>query len=111
MGATSLESLGVSLDMVRKQVEEFIWRGRQTPTGRIPHTPRARKVLEMSLREALALGHNHIGAEHILLGLLREGNGVAAQVLVRLGADLNRVRQQVINLQHGEGAEDTGSGH
>src|SRR5690606_4921149 len=69
--------------------------------GHIPFTPRAKKVLELSLREALQLGHTYIGTEHILLGLIREGEGVAAQVLVKLGADLNRVRQQVIQLVSG----------
>jgi ATP-dependent Clp protease ATP-binding subunit ClpC len=96
VAARSLESLGVSLEAVRQQVEEIIGRGEQAPSGHIPFTPRAKKVLEFSLREALQLGHNYIGTEHILLGLLREGDGVAAQVLVRLGADLNRVRQQVV---------------
>jgi ATP-dependent Clp protease ATP-binding subunit ClpC len=96
VAATALESLGISLEAVRAQVEEIIGHGERFPTGRIPFTPRAKKVLELSLREALQLGHNYIGTEHILLGLLREGEGVAAQVLVRLGADLSRVRQQVI---------------
>src|SRR5258708_7141260 len=92
--ARALESLGVSLETVRQQVEEIIGRGRVTRSGHIPFTPRAKKVLELSLREALQLGHDYIGTEHILLGLIREGNGVAAQVLVKLGADLNTVRQQ-----------------
>jgi ATP-dependent Clp protease ATP-binding subunit ClpC len=96
-----LESLGISLDAVRQQVEEIIGQGQQAPSGHIPFTPRAKKVLELSLREALQLGHNYIGTEHILLGLIREGEGVAAQVLVKLGADLNKVRQQVIQLLNG----------
>src|SRR5579885_2668870 len=75
---------------VAQQVEEIIGQGQQAPSGHIPFTPRAKKVLELSLREALQLGHNYIGTEHILLGLIREGEGVAAQVLVKLGADLNR---------------------
>ena len=83
---------------MRQQVEEIIGQGQQAPSGHIPFTPRAKKVLELSLREALQLGHNYIGTEHILLGLIREGEGVAAQVLVKLGADLNRVRQQVNQL-------------
>src|SRR5690625_7935921 len=83
------------------QVKDVIGQGQQSPSGHIPFTPRAKKVLELSLREALQLGHNYIGTEHILLGLIREGEGVAAQVLVKLGADLNRVRQQVIQLLHG----------
>jgi ATP-dependent Clp protease ATP-binding subunit ClpA len=86
-------------------------RGQQAPSGHIPFTPRAKKVLELSLREAKALGHNYIGTEHILLGLIREGSGVAAQVLVKLGADLNRARQQVVELLHGYHGEDvTGEG-
>src|SRR5246500_4426041 len=101
VAAKALESLGISLDAVRQQVEEIIGQGQQAPSGHIPFTPRAKKVLELSLREALQLGHNYIGTEHILLGLIREGDGVAAQVLVKLGADLNRVRQQVIQLLHG----------
>ena len=101
VAARSLESLGISLEAVRQQVEEIIGQGQQPQTGHIPFTPRAKKVLELSLREALQLGHNYIGTEHILLGLLREGEGVAAQVLVKLGADLSRVRQQVIELLHG----------
>jgi ATP-dependent Clp protease ATP-binding subunit ClpC len=101
VAAKALESLGISLEAVRQQVEEIIGQGQQAPSGHIPFTPRAKKVLELSLREALQLGHNYIGTEHILLGLIREGDGVAAQVLVKLGADLNRVRQQVIQLLHG----------
>ncbi len=101
VAAKALESLGISLDAVREQVQEIIGQGQQAPSGHIPFTPRAKKVLELSLREALQLGHNYIGTEHILLGLIREGEGVAAQVLVKLGADLNRVRQQVIQLLSG----------
>jgi ATP-dependent Clp protease ATP-binding subunit ClpC len=92
---------------VRAQVEEIIGQGQQAPSGHIPFTPRAKKVLELSLREALQLGHNYIGTEHILLGLIREGEGVAAQVLVKLGADLNRVRQQVIQLLSGYQGKET----
>jgi len=101
VAAKALESLGISLEAVRQQVEEIIGQGQTPPTGHIPFTPRAKKVLELSLREALQLGHNYIGTEHILLGLIREGEGVAAQVLVKLGADLNKVRQQVIQLLSG----------
>ncbi|GAA1138883.1 ATP-dependent Clp protease ATP-binding subunit [Ornithinicoccus hortensis] len=101
VAAKALESLGISLDAVREQVQEIIGQGQQSPTGHIPFTPRAKKVLELSLREGLQLGHNYIGTEHILLGLIREGEGVAAQVLVKLGADLNKVRQQVIQLLSG----------
>src|SRR5215207_6140417 len=111
VAAKALESLGISLEGVRQQVEEIIGQGQQAPSGHIPFTPRAKKVLELSLREALQLGHNYIGTEHILLGLIREGEGVAAQVLVKLGADLNRVRQQVIQLLSGyQGKETTGAG-
>ncbi len=102
VAAKALESLGISLEAVRQQVQEIIGQGQQAPSGHIPFTPRAKKVLELSLRESLQLGHNYIGTEHILLGLIREGEGVAAQVLVKLGADLNRVRQQVIRLLHGK---------
>jgi ATP-dependent Clp protease ATP-binding subunit ClpA len=101
VAATSLESLGISLEAVRGQVEEIIGQGQSAPTGHIPFTPRAKKVLELSLREAKQLGHNYIGTEHILLGLVREGEGVAAQVLVELGADLSWVRQQVIQVLSG----------
>ena len=104
--ARALESLGISLDAVRQQVEEIIGQGQQAPSGPVPFTPRAKKVLELSLRESVQLGHNSIGPEHILLGMLREGDGVAAQVLVALGADLNRVRQQVIQLVHGYQGQD-----
>ncbi len=111
VAAKALEALGISLEAVRSQVEEIIGQGQQAPSGHIPFTPRAKKVLELSLREALQLGHNYIGTEHILLGLIREGEGVAAQVLVKLGADLNRVRQQVIQLLSGyQGKEAVASG-
>jgi ATP-dependent Clp protease ATP-binding subunit ClpC len=112
VAAKALESLGISLEKVRQQVEEIIGAGQSPPSGHIPFTPRAKKVLELSLREALQLGHNYIGTEHILLGLIREGEGVAAQVLVKLGADLGRVRQQVIQLLSGYSGskESTGGG-
>src|SRR6266496_2034179 len=97
----ALEALGISLEAVQSQVDEIIGQGQSAPTGHIPFTPRAKKILELSLREALQLGHNYIGTEHLLLGLIREGGGVAAQVLQKLGADLNRVRQQVIQLLQG----------
>ena len=110
VAAKALESLGISLEGVRQQVEEIIGQGQQAPSGHIPFTPRAKKVLELSLREALQLGHNYIGTEHILLGLIREGEGVAAQVLIKLGADLNRVRQQVLQLLSGyQGKEPAGA--
>jgi hypothetical protein len=111
VAARALESLGISLEAVRQQVEEIIGQGQETLSGHIPFTPRAKKVLELSLREALQLGHNYIGTEHILLGLIREGEGVAAQVLVKLGADFDRVRQQVIQLVHGrQGKEPRSAG-
>ena len=98
VAAKALGALEISLETVRQKVEEIIPRGKEPPTGHIPFTPRAKKVLELSLRESLQLGHDYIGTEHILLGLIREGDGVAAQALVQLGADLSRVRQQVIAL-------------
>ncbi len=111
--ARALAALDVGLEAVRQQVEQIIGTGAHAPPGHIPFTPRAKRVLELSLREALLLGDDYIGTEHILLGLLREGEGVAPQVLVRLGCDLNQVRQQVLLLQGkaagrvaaGEGAE------
>jgi ATP-dependent Clp protease ATP-binding subunit ClpC len=110
VAAKALESLGISLETVRQQVEEIIGRGEQPPTGHIPFTPRAKKVLELSLREALQLGHNYIGTEHILLGMISEGKGVAAQVLVRLGADQDRVRQEVTQLLHAHRSRTESSG-
>src|SRR5690625_4587830 len=110
VAAKALQSLDVSLGAVREQVREIIGQGQQAPSGHIPFTPRAKKVLELSLREALQLGHNYIGTEHILLGLIREGEGVAAQVRVQLGADLNRVRQTVIQLLSGYQGSSEGEG-
>ena len=98
VAARALEALGISLDAARQQVQGIIGRGEGMPVGHIPFTPRAKKVLELSLREALQFGHNYIGTEHILLGLVREGDGVAAHVLVDLGADLMTVRAEVVNL-------------
>jgi ATP-dependent Clp protease ATP-binding subunit ClpC len=96
VAAQTLEALGISLEVVRARVEEIIGRGGSSPSGHIPFTPRAKKVLELSLREALQLGHNYIGTEHVLLGLIREGEGVAAQVLVQMGATLTAVRKRVL---------------
>jgi ATP-dependent Clp protease ATP-binding subunit ClpC len=111
VAAKALESLGISLEAVRQQVEAIIGQGQQAPPEHIPFTHRAKKVLELAGREARVLGHDYVGTEHILLGLLREGDGVAAQVLVTLGADLNRVRQQVIQLLHGyQGKDAIGEG-
>src|SRR5476649_2596245 len=110
LAAKALESLGISLEAVREKVEETIGPDGSAPTGSPPFTPRAKKVLELSLREALQLGHNYIGTEHMLLGLVREGEGVAAQVLQSLGADLPRVRQQVIQLLSGyQGRDQAGA--
>ncbi len=110
VAAKALESLGISLTAVREKVEETIGMAGSAPSGSPPFTPRAKKVLELSLREALQLGHSYIGTEHMLLGLVREGEGVAAQVLQSLGADLGRVRQQVIQLMSGyQGKEAVGA--
>ena len=98
LAAKALESVGVSLEGARAQVEELARRGERAPTGHIPFTPRLKKALELSLRESLQLGHNHIGTEHILLGLIREGTGVGAQVVTKLGVTLERVREQVMTL-------------
>jgi ATP-dependent Clp protease ATP-binding subunit ClpC len=106
VAARALEAMGISLDAVRQQVETIIGRGKEQVSGHIPFTPRAKRVLELSLRESGQLGHAYIGTEHILLGLIREGQGVAAKVLVQLGADLNRVRQQVIQLLQGHAGEE-----
>jgi ATP-dependent Clp protease ATP-binding subunit ClpC len=111
VAARALESMGISLEAVRSQVIEIIGQGSQAPSGHIPFTPRAKKVLELSLREALQLGHNYIGTEHILLGLIREGEGVAAQVLQKLGADLHKVRQTVIQLLSGVQGEEGAAPH
>src|SRR6266571_4455053 len=111
VAAKALESLGISLEAVRQHVGGITGQGQQAPSGHIPFTPRATKVLELSLREALQLGHNYIGTEHILLGLIRDGEGVAAQVLLKLGADPGRVRQQVIQLLQGsQGKEPAAAG-
>jgi ATP-dependent Clp protease ATP-binding subunit ClpC len=113
VAAKALQSLGIGLEAVRHQVVEIIGEGHQAPSGHIPFTPRVKKVLELSLREAQLLGHDYVSTEHLLLGLLREGDGVAVQVLVRLDANLNLVRQQVIGLLHGSGQQETdeGPGH
>jgi ATP-dependent Clp protease ATP-binding subunit ClpC len=98
LGAGALESLGIGLDAVRQRVEEVTGRGEQAPSGRIPFTPQAKKVLELSLQESRGLGHNYIGTEHILLGVIHQGEGVAGQVLSELGASLDGAREQVIRL-------------
>jgi ATP-dependent Clp protease ATP-binding subunit ClpC len=103
VAAKALESLGVSFDAVRAEVEEIVGRGDESPAGHIPFTPRGKKVLELSLREALQLGHNYIGTEHILLGLMREGEGVGAKVLQKMDIDLDQVRLKVVDLLSGYG--------
>src|SRR4030081_4041689 len=109
VAAKALESLGIALEGVRQQVEEIIGQGQQAPSGNIPFPPGAKKVLELSLREALQLGHNYIGTEHIVLGLVREGEGVGAQVLAGFAGGLARVRQSVLELIPGHGEEGGGS--
>jgi ATP-dependent Clp protease ATP-binding subunit ClpC len=106
----ALTEMGISLADIRREVEEIIGRGQTAPTGHIPFTPRAKKVLELSLREALELGHNYIGTEHILLGLVREGEGVAAQVLEKNGVTMERMRQAVIELLGYAGSQAAAAG-
>ena len=111
VAAKALDSLSINLDAVRQQVEEIIGQGQAAPTGHIPFTPRAKKVLELSLREALQLGHNYIGTEHILLGLIREGEGVAAQVLQKLGGPQPRSSDRdpaPVRLHGRQGRDDPG---
>ena len=108
VAARALAELEIGQDAVRDQVVEIVGRGKQAPSGHIPFTPRAKKVLEYSLREALQLNHDYIGTEHILLGLVREGEGVAAQVLVKLGGSLSRVRDKAIELAPAGAAEARG---
>jgi len=110
VAARALQELDISLEAAREKIEESIGLSGTAPAGSPPFTPRAKKVLELALREALQLGHNYIGTEHLLLGLVREGEGVAAQVLVSLGADLGSVRQHVIRLLSGYGGEESGGG-
>jgi ATP-dependent Clp protease ATP-binding subunit ClpA len=104
VAAKALRALDVDLDTLRREVEALVGRGQQTPKGHIPFTPRAKKVLELSLRESVQLGHDYIGTEHLLLGIVREGEGPAAQVLQQRGIELNTVRQEVIRLLHGHQA-------
>jgi len=111
VAAQALESLGIGLAAARQQVEQIVGRGQQAAPEHIPFTPRAKKLLGLARREALQLGHHYIGTEHILLGLIREGDGVAAQALAALGAELNPVRQQVIRLLHGtQGTDELAGG-
>ncbi len=106
----SLDEVGIGLEVARAEVETVVGRGKSEPSGHIPFTPRAKKTLELSLREALQLGHNYIGTEHILLGLIREGQGPAIEVLDRLGGGADRARQEVLRLVHSEPAPESGSG-
>ena len=103
LAARVLEGLDVTADEVRAQVARIVGEGRESPSGMIPFTPRAQKVLELALREALSLGHGHIGTEHILLGLVRENEGVAARILLDFGADAHRVRSDVLAVMYGAG--------
>ena len=109
VAAKALDALGVTFDVVREKVEEAIGANTNPSPGSPPFTPRAKKVLELSLREALQLGHSYIGTEHMLLGLVREGEGVAAQVLNDLGADMARVRTQVIQMMSGQAGKEAGA--
>jgi len=109
VAAKALESLGISLETVRQRVEDVVPPGQYSRPGHIPFTPRAKKVLELSLSEAKLLGHRYVGTEHLLLGLLREGEGVAAQILAALGADLDGVRERVIQLLADYQARKAGS--
>ena len=99
LAATTLSSLGINLGAVRDQVEDILGRGRSEPPEHIPYTPRARRVLDLAQREATQMGQHRVGTEHLLLGLIREGRNVAAQVIVTLGGDLSRIRQQVFQLR------------
>jgi ATP-dependent Clp protease ATP-binding subunit ClpC len=110
VGAMALEREGISLDTIRREVEGIIGHGEQSAGEQIPFTTRAKKVLELSLRESLQLGHDYIGTEHLLLGLIREGDGVAAQVLDRLGASEDDIRNQVIRLLADEGTAESAAG-
>jgi ATP-dependent Clp protease ATP-binding subunit ClpC len=106
----ALDEVGIGLEVARAEVETVVGRGKSEPSGHIPFTPRAKKTLELSLREALQLGHNYIGTEHILLGLIREGQGPAIEVLDRLGGGADRARREVLRLVHSEPAPESGSG-
>ena len=108
IGARALESLGVTLNAVREQVQDIVGPGPQAPNGHIPFTPRAKKVLELSMREAIQLNHGYIGTEHILLGMVRANEGVANQVLVKLGAEPAAVRQAVMDLISGYPGNNSG---
>ena len=118
LAARVLESLDITVERVRAQVVRIVGSGEEVTSGQIPFTPRAKKVLELALREALSLGHNYIGTEHILLGLVRENEGVAARILLDFDADSEKIRNEVIRMlsgpggrrQSGQGAAAAGSG-
>lgn len=104
IAAAALGSLGVSLEAVREQVQDIVGQGAHSSSGRLPYTPRGRKVLELTFHEAQQLGHSYIGTEHLLLGIVRQGDGVAVQVLVKLGVDLGYVRKAVLQALADRGA-------
>jgi ATP-dependent Clp protease ATP-binding subunit ClpC len=110
LAARVLASLGVTTEETRAQVATIIGQGDEVAAGQIPFTPRAKKVLELSLREALSLGHNYIGTEHVLLGLARENSGVAARILLDLGADAEKIRNEIVRMLGGVRGELLGGG-
>ena len=111
LAARVLESLDITVERVRAQVVRIVGSGEEVTSGQIPFTPRAKKVLELALREALSLGHNYIGTEHILLGLVRLNEGVAARVLLDFDADCEKIRNEVIRMLSGPGGQRLGAGH
>jgi ATP-dependent Clp protease ATP-binding subunit ClpC len=110
LAARVLESLDITVEEVRAQVARIVGQGDEVTTGQIPFTPRAKKVLELALREALSLGHNYIGTEHILLGLVRENEGVAARILLDFDADADKIRNEIIRMLSGPGRRQQGGG-
>ncbi|MEA2478343.1 MAG: ATP-dependent Clp protease ATP-binding subunit ClpC, partial [Thermoleophilaceae bacterium] len=110
LAARVLESLDITVERVRAQVVRIVGSGEEVTSGQIPFTPRAKKVLELALREALSLGHNYIGTEHILLGLVRENEGVAARILLDFDADSEKIRNEVIRMLSGPGGRRQGQG-
>ncbi len=110
LAARVLEQLDITVEEVRAQVARIVGQGDEVTTGQIPFTPRAKKVLELALREALSLGHNYIGTEHILLGLVRENEGVAARILLDFDADAEKIRNEIIRMLSGPGRRQQGSG-
>ena len=108
LAARVLESLDITVERVRAQVVRIVGSGEEVTSGQIPFTPRAKKVLELALREALSLGHNYIGTEHILLGLVRENEGVAARILLDFDADSEKIRNEVIRMLSGPGGRRQG---